>query len=217
MARTTDTDALETRNRILEKAAGLFANHDMADVSIRDVGAAANVNSAMIGHYFGSKSGLYEECLNQTFIDLSRLREHLEMELAGDKSLDEIFSYAVRASFQFACAHRTSVRLLVRMAMSTGELTTYGRKLLLETMELVSKVAGERLGRPAADLRLPLQSLVFLVARYAAQSENELTLVVGEGAKTKAEGRTKVEDHLVAVALNLLSIPADKKAKRGAR
>jgi AcrR family transcriptional regulator len=217
MARTTNADAVETRKRILEKAAGLFADHDIADISIRNVGAAANVNSAMIGHYFGSKSGLYEECLNQTFIELSRMGQFLEQELSSDKSLDEIFSYAVRTSFQFACAHRTSVRLLMRMAVSSGQLTAFGQKLLLETMDLVTKVAGKRLDRPADDLRLPLQSLVFLVARYAAQGQSELMLVVGNDAKSNADALTKVEDHLVAIALTLLSIPTEKKTKRGSR
>jgi hypothetical protein len=69
---------------------------------------------------------------------------------------------------------------------------------------------------------LPLQSLVFLVARYAAQAESELMLVVGSRAKTKADALAKVEDHLVVVALGLLTVPEDKtlldkKTKRGAR
>jgi hypothetical protein len=89
--------------------------------------------------------------------------------------------------------------------------------LLMGAMKVVAKRMGNRLGRKPADLRLPLQSLVFLVARYAAQAESELSLVVGSTNKNKSEAVAQVEDHLVHVALELFAIPREKKMKRSAR
>lgn len=216
MGRPANADADKTRGRILDSAALLFAEHGVGSTSVRDVAGAASVSLGMVNHYFGSKDGLYDACIEAMFTELGEMKNVLARELT-DTPLNALFERAIRTCFRFACAHRTAVRLLVRAAVSTGELYPRGRALLLEVMELVSTTASQHLGRPAADLRLPLQSLVFLVARYAAQAENELMLVVGSGAKTKTEALAKVEDHLVVVALNLLSIPADKKAKRGAR
>jgi AcrR family transcriptional regulator len=216
-----NADADKTRGRILDSAALLFAEHGVGSTSVRDVAGAANVSLGMVNHYFGSKDGLYDACTEAMFTELGEMKTVLARELA-DAPLNEVFERAIRTCFRFACAHRTAVRLLVRAAVSTGELYPRGRTLLLEMMNLVSTAASKQLGRPAADLRLPLQSLVFLVARYAAQAESELMLVVGSHAKNKADALAKVEDHLVVVALGLLAVPGvktplDKKTKRGAR
>ena len=217
MARPSNTDSSETRTRILDSAALLFSEHGVGSTSIRDVAGAANVSSAMVSHYFGSKDSMYSECIERTFHELLEMKALLEIELGKNVDLSELFGNAVRTAFRFACSRRTAVRLLVRAAVSTGELLPYGRKLLLDTMTLVTSVLGARLGRPAEELRLPLQSIVFLIARYAAQAETELVLVVGVSPKQKAEARSKVEDHLVKLALDLFGIPKIKSSKHTKR
>jgi hypothetical protein len=74
----------------------------------------------------------------------------------------------------------------------------------MEALDVVSAAVGARIGRAASDLRLPIQSLVFLVARYAAQDEGELAAVVGVPAREKKRANEAVEAHLVGLALNLL-------------
>jgi AcrR family transcriptional regulator len=221
MRRPVNADAEKTRGRILDSAALLFAEHGVGSTSVRDVASAAHVSLGMVNHYFGSKDGLYDACIEAMFTELGEMKNVLAEELVTETNLNDLFARAVRTCFQFARAHRTAVRLLVRAAVSTGELYPRGRTLLLETMELVSTAIAGRIGRPAADLRLPLQSLVFLIARYAAQAESELLLVVGlpasAGTKRKQEALAKVEDHLVHVARELFAIPQENKTKRSAR
>jgi AcrR family transcriptional regulator len=216
MGRPANTSAAETRTRILESAFLLFSERGSASTSIRDVASAANVTSAMLGHYFGNKEMLYDACVEETFRELRMASGHLE-HLLGLQRVDlaEVLPQGVRAMFQWACAHRPAVRLLVRAAMTTGEVHPYGMNLLMDAMKTVAEGLGKRLDRKPKELRLPLQSLVFLVARYAAQAENELMLVVG--TKNKTEALAKVEDHLVHVALELFAIPQEKKMKRSAR
>jgi TetR/AcrR family transcriptional regulator, regulator of cefoperazone and chloramphenicol sensitivity len=220
MGRPANTSAVETRARILDSAFNLFAERGAASTSIRDVAGAAKVTSAMVGHYFGNKEMLYDACVVETFRELRQMSAHLEIVLMEDIEVPELLDKAVRTVFQFACSRRTAVRLLVRAAMSTGELHPYGFDLLMGTMKVVTDFMARRLHRKAEDLRLPLQSLVFLVARYATQAERELALVVGSRAKNKADALTKVEDHLVLVALELFGVSVDhvdSKTKRGAR
>jgi AcrR family transcriptional regulator len=217
MARLANTSAVETRTRILDNAFNLFSEHGAANTSIRDVASAAKVSSGMVGHYFGNKEMLYDACLDETFRELSAMSSHLEIVLSQqDIALVAVVAKAVRVAFQFACARRTAVRLLVRAAMSTGEVHPYGMDLLMSTLKVVADRMGRRLGREPEDLRLPLQSLVFLVARYAAQAESELVLVVGS-TKNKTEALAKVEDHLVRVALDLFGLSETKQRKRGSR
>jgi hypothetical protein len=60
-------------------------------------------------------------------------------------------------------------------------------------------------GLEARALRLPLQSLVFLVGRYAISSANELAVSTGE--RDEAAARAAVADHLAEIALRTLLPP----------
>lgn len=203
MGRPVNADAEATRARILQSAVALFAENGLGSTSVRDVAGAAGVSLAMVGHYFGSKDDLYEACIGAMYAELGEMKDELARELASDGAIDALLGRAVVVSFRFARAHRTAVRLLVRAAVSTGELNPKGRKLLMEALELVSTAVGARIGRAPSELRLPIQSLVFLVARYAAQDEAELAAVVGVPAREKKRASEAVEAHLVGVALHL--------------
>ena len=56
------------------------------------------------------------------------------------------------------------------------------------------------LGRPASELRLPLQSVVFLIARYSISSARELETFTGQTGDAAADA---VADHLVQTATAL--------------
>jgi AcrR family transcriptional regulator len=206
MARPVNADADATRQRMLGAAVQLFAERGLGSTSVRDVAGAAGVSLAMVHHYFGSKDELYDACIDATYAELSAMKGLLALELASAAPLAELFARAVVTSFRFAREHRTAVRLLVRAAVSSGELHPRGRKLLLEALDVVSTAVGARLERPPSDLRLPLQSVVFLVARYAAQDERETAAVVGVPVREKHRVREAVEAHLVRVALDLFGL-----------
>lgn len=50
----------DAKEKLLAAATRLFAEKGFAGVSIRQLGEAAGVNSAMISYYYGGKEGLYE-------------------------------------------------------------------------------------------------------------------------------------------------------------
>ncbi len=54
-------NAVETRNRLLQAARKLFARANYGSVGIREIGAEAGVNPALISRYFGSKRNLFLE------------------------------------------------------------------------------------------------------------------------------------------------------------
>lgn len=60
------TKALATKARILAAARQCFAEIGYANTGIRDVAAAAGVSYALLGRYYGSKSGLLEAALSDT-------------------------------------------------------------------------------------------------------------------------------------------------------
>lgn len=56
-------DREATSRRLLEAARDLFAEHGYEQVTVRMIAAAAGVNVALIGRYFGSKAALFGEVI----------------------------------------------------------------------------------------------------------------------------------------------------------
>lgn len=63
-AKPLRSDGVEARNRLLDAALVLFADHGFAKTSTRDIAQAAQANVASIRYYFGDKAGLYQAVFN---------------------------------------------------------------------------------------------------------------------------------------------------------
>jgi len=77
-----------TRDRIFLAAERLFAVHGFAEVSVRDITAAAGVNLAAVNYHFGSRDALLFEIFRTRGSELNRLRIrmlHEAMDAHGDK------------------------------------------------------------------------------------------------------------------------------------
>ncbi|WP_214319362.1 TetR/AcrR family transcriptional regulator [Nonomuraea sediminis] len=72
-------DREATRQRLLEAARALFAEHGYEQVTVRQIAAAAGANLALVGRYFGSKAGLFGAVLEGE----PTLRRLLEGDPAG--------------------------------------------------------------------------------------------------------------------------------------
>jgi TetR/AcrR family transcriptional regulator, regulator of cefoperazone and chloramphenicol sensitivity len=85
----------ETRQRLLEAAARLFAERGFKDVSIREIcKEAGGANLAAVNYYFRDKAGLYRELLEQ-MVDVTwrREREKLEDSLRGKPPEEKLRLY----------------------------------------------------------------------------------------------------------------------------
>jgi len=60
---TTPINDLETRQRLLEVAARLFAEHGFQHVTVREICKEAGANVAAVNYYFRDKEGLYQEVI----------------------------------------------------------------------------------------------------------------------------------------------------------
>lgn len=205
MARSVNADAAATRERILASATQLFGEQG-AKSSIREIAKSAGVSLAMVHHYFGSKDELYSSCVDAMYVELAELRQHLVAEVGTASDPRLVFEKAVREGFRFARAHQSAMRLMLRSVVARGALDA-GRaeEFLVPFLDQASAIVASLTGRPAAELRLPLQSLVFLNGRYAIADADELMLITG--APTKVEAIDAVADHLVDLTYLTLGLP----------
>jgi AcrR family transcriptional regulator len=208
MPRPVNADAQATQRQILRSALALFSAQGMGGTSVREIARGAGVSLAMVHHYFGSKEGLYDACIAAMLAELSHLGVELRAELVTlEGSPRALFDRAVRVGFRFAREHRMSVRLLQRSIVDAGQVDARIRDgNVLPFLATISEALGGLLGRAPESLRLPIQSVIFLVVRYAISSDDELEHLVGESKKARAA--EAVEDHLVEAASRLLGLPA---------
>ena len=202
MARPVNADAAATRQRILSSALGLFSEHGLAGVSIRQIASASRVSLAMVHHYYGSKDDLHEACIDSMYDELEDLRHELSAGLGDAANLSEVIDGAIRTTFRFARSHQVAARLLLQQVVASGQLDERRRKRFQEPfLDTTTRALSKLLGRPAKTLRLPLQSIVFLTARYGISADDELELFTGKKGSAAARA---AEDHLIATARAVL-------------
>jgi AcrR family transcriptional regulator len=214
MGRPANTDPAETRARIREGAAALFAELGLAGASMRAVAARAGVTIGTVHHHFGDKEGLYRACVEAMYDELALLRGELTEIPAAGGTLGDGVAEAVRRSFRFCCAHREAVRLATRDAVDRGEMDPKRRAtLLLPALAEVAPMLATLTGKEPGEMRLVLRSVTFLAVRYAITAPAELAAVVGRPTpRTRADRaalEARIEAHLVVVARALLGLPED--------
>jgi len=208
MARPANANAEETRGRILNAASTLFAEHGRAGASVRAIAQAAGVNGAMVSHYFGGKDGLYSDCLDALYSELAEGQTLFIDTLQAGGSVPDIVERTVRQAYRFAREKRGLIRLIMRHVLDQGEVDPERQAhLLVPFLVEVSGLLSAVSSRPQAELRLTLQSLIFLNVRYALSGEDELRLIAG------GEGDVidRVGDHLAQLALVSLGLTGDNR------
>ncbi len=81
---TTTQSSVATRERILDRAERLFAEHGFAGTSVRRLAEEAGVVLSSMNYHFGSKQALFQAVIDRSFapLDMERLRLLDELERA---------------------------------------------------------------------------------------------------------------------------------------
>ena len=113
-------DRERSRQRILDAAERLFAQHGFDRVTMADVGAAVGLSRGAPGYLFGSKLGLYEEVLARLFDAREAvLREPWSaLGAAADEALPAALKVAVRAYLEFLQSRPTFIAITEREALA---------------------------------------------------------------------------------------------------
>jgi AcrR family transcriptional regulator len=135
--------ALSVRERILEVAERMFAEHGMSGVGLRAITTEAEVNLASIAYHFGSKDGLLEALFAQRAAPIAQERLRLLAEcLEGNAKpklediLDAFLRPALTLGVQPQFGGPAFVKLRARLA-TEPESTT--RKILSKAFDQSSR------------------------------------------------------------------------------
>lgn len=204
MARPVNADPAATRRRILDAAAALFAAS--GETSIRDVAARSKVSVATIHHHFGNKEGLWAACVESMYAELAELRLAILEGFQGGGEFEEQIRRAVESLYRAARRHQPAIRLILRNVLETGEIGVPNQeRKLLPMLDQGASLFHDLTGRPPEELRLAIQSVVFLVGRYAIASSRELAMVAGAPRRASADDvHAAVGRHLGDCAVRLV-------------
>lgn len=126
-----NTEAPDTRTRILDAAEALFTEHGFEGTSVRQITSQAGVNLAAANYHFGSKEALLEAVFKRRlgWLNTERLRVLDAMESqAGEQALkpsqivDAFFGTLLRMGMQNELGGKTFLRLLGRSRSNPNTL-----------------------------------------------------------------------------------------------
>jgi AcrR family transcriptional regulator len=111
-----------TRQRVLEAAEAVFAEHGYHDASIVKITAAAGVGQGTFYLYFGSKQDVFDELVR----DLNRRVRHAMKEASSQgKTRLEAELLGFRAYFRFTADHPALYRIIRQAEFVSPEMLRY--------------------------------------------------------------------------------------------
>lgn len=194
----------ETKLRILEAAMEILDHEGATGITTRRVADRVGISSSVVTHHFESKQGLLDACKDHVYDHLVRVILSALGE-AGDRTPRAIAEALVRDVFSAFRNRRGVCRLVFGDIFATGE--TVARYRNYETRPLtaiVDQVIAPALGIPTEDVRVRLQAIAVLIARFAISSELDLEAVLGYRGEPAVAA---IEEHVVRIALAILFAP----------
>jgi AcrR family transcriptional regulator len=157
-----------TPERILEAARQQFSEYGYEKASVRGIAKAAGVDSALVHHYFGTKTQVFEAAVEVTFSPALGAADAVAagpLEDAGERLTRFVFGVWENP------ATRTPLIAVVRSAVNYEAAAAVLRRLV--AAQLLSRIAG-RLDLPDAELRAELaaaQLVGIVMLRYVIRIE----------------------------------------------
>jgi len=171
----TTAVAISAQEQILDAAEELFARQGLEPTTIKQIGAAAGQNPALLYYYFGSKEELYRAVLRRV---VQAMLERGGAALDGAASPPLAIKALVGAQMEFVLGHPNAPRLLVRELIDHEARSA--QAMLLELAVAVFRrlcgviEAGQREGHFRGDLEPRFaavstiaQVVYFIIARPA--------------------------------------------------
>ncbi len=212
-----------TRQRILDAAELLFAEHGYANVSVRAATTKARQNLAAVNYHFGSKDGLLEAVYQRRGSLLNherqQLLEEMERETGGNNvALEDVFRAMLLPAIRWSAEHKSGRSTFIRFLFRCYHDSTPGlKKLRLKEADTLRQMILPRLRRalPGVSDSILYWGIQFaLGAMHYTIGDLKWTEEVTHGA-SDVSSIESITDHLVAFAAGGLRRLVETQAEAG--
>jgi TetR/AcrR family transcriptional regulator, regulator of cefoperazone and chloramphenicol sensitivity len=153
----TNAASADTRKRLVDAAALLFADKGYDNVTVREICNASNANVAAVNYHFGDKAGLYRAVITRAIEQMLETNELTQR--AGDglspedqwRGFIRVFIHRLTGEGPTAWIHRLMAR---EMEHPTEVLDQVVAKVVKPRIEYLSKVAAAIMELPPDDPRV---------------------------------------------------------------
>ncbi|HYE85962.1 MAG TPA: CerR family C-terminal domain-containing protein [Vicinamibacterales bacterium] len=153
----TNAASADTRQRLIDAAAKLFADRGFANVTVREICKASNANVAAVNYHFGDKAGLYRAVVTLAISVMLETNELSQRAGEGRSPEDQIrgfvrvFVTRLTGDGPTSWIHRLMAR---EFEHPTEALDLVLTQVVRPRLEYLSNIAGAYMGLPAGDLRV---------------------------------------------------------------
>lgn len=207
----TDED---TRERLLNEGARLFAAHGYAGVTVRDICRAAHANVAAINYHFHGKRGLYDAVV-QSAIDQMQSTTATIVDAGRDQSPGQRLTTFISIFLQRVTATQDNWihQLMVReLNEPTAALNLVVREVMEPRMKYLGTVIAEMLGCPVHDPRVR-RSVTSVQLQCLAAIDRRLPL---HSAPTTPAAVAELADHIARFSIGgitALRAPSPRRSR----
>jgi AcrR family transcriptional regulator len=125
------------REHMLKPGLSLFGTRPYADVSVAEICAAAGVSTALLQHYFGTKSAYFVAVVQDAIAELERLTRPIN----GPRNFACLDQH-MRAFFGFMCDHPMGAAVMRQDAQAHPDIAAMTDRYRDRTYELVVDALG---------------------------------------------------------------------------
>lgn len=153
----TNAASADTRHRLIDAAAKLFADRGFENVTVREICKASSANVAAVNYHFGDKAGLYRAVVTfaiETMLETNELSQRAGVGLSPEEQLRSfvrVFVSRLTGEGPNAWIHRLMAR---EMERPTDVLDQVMQQVFKPRIEYLCGVIGAIMKLPAADPRV---------------------------------------------------------------
>jgi AcrR family transcriptional regulator len=205
-------DPAGMQRRILDAARAEFATHGFGGGRVERISRRAGTVDRMLYYYFGSKDGLFRAVLEDSYEQLGRAEQQLE--LSGVDALEGM-RQLIAFTWDYYLAHPEFIRLLNSENLYRGEHVKKSRRVKALSFPLLSVLA-DLLERGARQRRFrngidPVDIYITIAALGYFYLSNRYTLTRFLGVDLMASARRqRWLEHITSVVLDHVALPPDR-------
>ena len=201
--RAKSNEDLETRSRLLNAAARLFAERGFARVTVRDICQKARANVAAVNYHFGGKEGLYHAVMRTAIETMQATTEAAEAAGRGLPADQRIRSYvSVFIERILGKGRETWIHQLMLRELSdpTPALDMVAEDVLKPRTAYLCGIIGELIGCPA-DSPLVMRCALSVQSQFNSMLWSQAVARMMHVAEMPAPTLDEIAEHITQFSL----------------